>query len=164
MQKAGKNDTALIRISKCMTFAHRMNIMKAFIESQFGYYPLVWTFCRRQNNARINHIHERTLRAGYNDEISPFEELLQRGKSETMHRRNIKIFAAELCKIKNGILNDIMTQLTCKRNSVGYSNCSQTEFSLPLVKSVNCGLKALRYFGPKIRNILPSDIKNSSTL
>ena len=121
-------------------------------------------FCGRQTNARINHIHERALRAVYNDEISPFEELLGRDKSETIHRRNIKILAAELFKIKNGLSNDIMAQLICKRNSVGYSLRSQTDFSLPRVKSINYGLKALQYFGPKIRNILPSGIKNSRTL
>ena len=51
-----------------------------------------------------------------------------------------------------------------KRNSVGYNLLSRTVFSLPQVKSINFGLKALRYFGPKIWNILPSDIKNSGTL
>ena len=57
-----------------------------------------------------------------------------------------------------------MTQLICKRNSLGYSLRSQTDLSLPWVKSVNYGLKALQYFGPKIWNILLSDIKNSRTL
>ena len=56
-KKAGKKLTTLIRISKFMTFAQRRNIMKAFIESQFAYCPLVWVFCGRQTNARINHIH-----------------------------------------------------------------------------------------------------------
>ena len=147
-----------------MTFAQRRNIMKAFIESQFGYCPLVWMFCGRETNARINHIHERAPRAVCNDEISPFEELLERDKSESIHRRNIEILAAELFKIKNGLSNDIMAQLICKRNSVGYSLYSQKDFSLPQVKSVNYGLKALRYFRPKISNILPSDIENSRTL
>ena len=50
-----------------------------------------------------------------------------------------------------------MAQLIRKRNCVGYSLRSQTDFSLPQVKSVNYGLKALRYFGPKMWNILPSD-------
>ena len=162
-KKAGKKLTALIRISKFMTFGQRRNIMKAFIESQFGYCPLVWMFCGRQTNARINHIHERALRAVYNDEISPFEELLGRDKSETIHRRNIKILAAELFKIKNDLLNDTTTQLICKRNNVGYGLRSQADLSLPQVKSVNYSLKALRYFRPKIWNILPNDIKNSRT-
>ena len=86
-------------------------------------------FCGRQTNARINHIHERALRAVYNDEITPFEELLGRDKSETINRRNIKILAEELFKIENGFSNDIMAQLICKRNSVGYSLRSQTNFS-----------------------------------
>ena len=96
--------------------------------------------------------------------ISPFDELRGRDKSETIHGRNIKISAAELFKIKNGLSIDIMAQLICKRNSVGYTLRSQTDFSLPQVKAVNYDLKALRYFGPKIWNILPNDIKNSRTL
>ena len=32
------------------------------------------------------------------------------------------------------------------------------------MKSVDYGLKALRYFGPKMWNVLPSDIKNCRTL
>ena len=107
-KKAGKKFTALIRISKFMTFGQRRNIMKAFIESQFGYCPLVWMFCGRKTNARINHIHEKALRVVYNDELSTSEELLGRDKSETIHRRNIKILAAELFKITNGLSNDIM--------------------------------------------------------
>ena len=39
-----------------------------------------------------------------------------------------------------------MTQLICKRNSADYSLRLQTAFSLPEVKSVNYGVKALRYF------------------
>ena len=43
-------------------------------------------------------------------------------------------------------------------------NDFKKDFSLPQVKSVNYGLKALRYFGLKIWTILPSDIKNTRTL
>ena len=111
--------------------------MKAFIECQLGHCSLVWMFCVRQANAGINHIYERALRAVFEYKISPFEELLGRDKSETIHQRYIKILAAELFKIKNGLSNDIMHQLICKRNSVGYSLRSQTDFSLPQVKSVN---------------------------
>ena len=120
-KKPGKKLTALIRISNFMTFVQRRGIMKVFIEFQFGYFPHVWMFYGRQTNARTNYIHERTLKAVFNDEISPFEELLGRDKSETIHRRNIKVLAADLFKIKNGFSNEIMAQLICKRNNVGYS-------------------------------------------
>ena len=61
-KKAGKKLTALIRISKFMTFGQRRVIMKALIESQFGYFPPACMFYGRQTNARINHIYERALR------------------------------------------------------------------------------------------------------
>lgn len=96
--------------------------------------------CLRKTNARINHIHERTLRSVYNDVISPFEKLLGKDKSETIDEKNIKILSAELFKTKNNLLNDILTQLICKRNYVGYNLLSQTDFSLPLGKSVNYSL------------------------
>ena len=99
-KKAGKKLTAFNRISKFMTFAQKRNIMKAFIESQLGYCPLVLMFCGRKSNARINHVHERAVRAVYNDEVGPFEELLGRDKSETIHRKNIKILAADYLKLK----------------------------------------------------------------
>lgn len=83
--KAGKKRSTIIRISKLMTFSQRGNIMKTLIESQFGYCSLFGMFCGRQSNARINHIHDRALRVVCNDEISSFEELLGKDKSETMH-------------------------------------------------------------------------------
>ena len=40
--------------------------MKAFIESQFGYCPLVWIFHGNRNlNNTMNNIQERVLRLGY---------------------------------------------------------------------------------------------------
>ena len=45
-----------------------------------------------------------------------------------------------------------------------YNLRSQTDFQLGSVKTVNCGLRALRYLGPKIWNIVPFEIKNSETL
>ena len=43
----------------------------------------------------------RALKAVYNDELSPLEELLRKGKSKTIYQRNIKILAAKLFKIKS---------------------------------------------------------------
>ena len=40
----------------------------------------------------------------------------------------------------------------------------QTDFQLGSVKTVNCGLRALKYLGPRIWNIVPFKIKNSETL
>ena len=66
-EKAGKKLSALTRICKFMSLERRRTLMKSFIESQFGYCPLVWMFCGRKSNNRVNHLHERALRIVYND-------------------------------------------------------------------------------------------------
>ena len=74
--------------------------MKTFIESQFGYCPLIWMFHGRIVNKRIKHLHERALRITYKDYISSFEDLLKRDKSVTIHHKNIQSLAIELFKVK----------------------------------------------------------------
>ena len=70
--KVGKKINALCLISSSMSLGKRKTLMKAFIESQFNYCPLMWMLrCRTLNN-KINHIHERALRVVHSDYNSSF--------------------------------------------------------------------------------------------
>ena len=69
-KKASNKLHAVARVYHYMSTDKKRLIMKAFIESQFGYCPLVWMFCSRTMNARINRIHVRALRIVYNDLVS----------------------------------------------------------------------------------------------
>ena len=60
-QKASQKLNALKRIAPYMETSKLRIIMKAFIESQFNYCPLIWMFHSRTVNNRINRIHERAL-------------------------------------------------------------------------------------------------------
>ena len=60
--KASKKLHALGRIATFMLFNKRRTQMKAFIENQLNYCPLMWMFHSRTMNNKINRIHERTLR------------------------------------------------------------------------------------------------------
>ena len=75
--KAGRKLTVLNRLVKLLNLKKRRLLMKAFIESQFNYCPLIWMFHSRTLNSKINKLHERSLRLVYNDETSSFEELLK---------------------------------------------------------------------------------------
>ena len=63
--------------------------MKAFIESQFSYCPLVWMFSSRKMNKRINFIHEMSLRIVYDDYDTTLEDLLKKDNSVSIHHRNV---------------------------------------------------------------------------
>ena len=61
-----------------VTVNKRRIIMRAFIQSQFGYCSLVWMFHNRKLNNRINKIHGKSLRVVYDEKVSTFSELLQK--------------------------------------------------------------------------------------
>ena len=67
--KANRKLSALTRVAKFLPFKQRSILFKAFIESQFKYFPFVWIFNGRQINDKINKLHERALRIVYNDTI-----------------------------------------------------------------------------------------------
>ena len=76
--KMSKKLHALGRIATLRSFNKRRTLMKAFIESQFNYCPLIWMFHSRTMNNTVNRIHERALRLVYSDHVSPFDELLKK--------------------------------------------------------------------------------------
>ena len=139
---------ALIRVSPCMNIIKRRTITNAFITSQFGYCPLVWMFHSRKLNNRINKIHERALRIVYNDDLSSFDELLNRDSSFTIHSRNIQAIAIELYKVVNGLSPEIMNQVFPLKDIL--LHCSRFPFKTSNVKPVSYGMETLGFMGPKI--------------
>ena len=86
-------------------------IFNALIKSQFSYCPLVWMFCSRQTNNKINKIQERDLRIVLNDHISDFETMLRNMNDITIHHRNIQTLMIELFKIKYDLASPIMNSI-----------------------------------------------------
>ena len=97
-----------MRVCKYMNQDKLQLLMKAFIESQFSYCPLIWMFHSRILNNRINKVHERTLRLVYNDQGSSFEQLLQRNNSFSIHDRNLQKLATEMYKVKHNLSPSFM--------------------------------------------------------
>ena len=80
---------------------------------------------RRVNN-KINHLHERSLRIVYKDNYSSYVDLLAKGKSFTIHQRNIQSLAIELFKVKRNLSNVIMCNIF-KTRTLTYNLRSQTD-------------------------------------
>ena len=49
--------------------------MRAFVNSQFNYCPLIWMFHNRTLNNKVNKLHERALRLVYKNDDLSFQEL-----------------------------------------------------------------------------------------
>ena len=135
--------------------------MNAFIESQFLNYPLLWMFCSRNINDKINHIHERALQLVYLDYTSSFEELLRKDNSVTIHQGNIQLLAIEMFKVVKALGPEIIRSLFDR----DYDTRSKRSFIRPSVHSKFNGINSIRYFGPVVwDDMLPDKYKSIHTV
>ena len=145
-----------------MTKYKLRTIVNAFFSSQFAYCPLIWMFHNRTLNNRINKLQERALRLVHNDNTSSFYELLQKDNSLIIHHRNTKKLALKMYRVKHRIAPKIMCELFNEAN-VRYDLRQDVSFRSYNVKTVLYGTETLTYHGPKIWNLVPSDIRDCAT-
>ena len=168
-KKAGKKLNALSRLCNLLSFDKRRNLVKAFVMSQFSFSPLVSMFQDRNLNSKIDALHYRALKIVYRDNELSFKEMLKKDNSVTIHHKNIHFLAIEMYKVKQGIAPPFMSDIFKLReipiNSVIGGLRYQSEFyNYDNPRSIYNGIQTLRSFGPKIWNILPDNIKNSSNI
>ena len=107
--------------------------MKAFILSQFNYCPLVWMFCDRTLNNKINRIHERALRITYKDITSDYDTMLLRDNAVPIHIRNLQLLMTEVYKTKWELNPSFMKEIFVeKRSPYGLRSCH--DLLLPKVR------------------------------
>ena len=163
-KKASNKLHALARVCKFMGQHKRRVIMKAFIESQFGYCPLIWIFHgNRTLNNVMNRIQERALRLVYYDETSSYEELLSKDGSFTIHDRNLQKLAIEIYKFHNCLGPDILNDIF-KIKTHNYDVRNDTIFESRKVNSVYNGTETVSYRVQKTWNIIPDHIKTLPTV
>ena len=162
-KKASLKLHALARIARFMNTDKLKVLMKAFIQSQFGYCQLTWMFHGRILNNKINRLHERALRLVYKDNFLTFEQLLSIDNSFTVHHRNVQNLAIELYKVQNDLSPNFMKSIfkitTCRYDLRGASS-----FETNNIRTVYYGSETLSFRGPQIWKIVPEDIKNSTNL
>ena len=125
--------------------------MKVFIDSQFGYCPLMWMFCDRTLNNRINQLHERTLHLVYKDATVSFDELLIEDKSFSIQHRNLQKLATKMYNVINNISPSFMrTIFPLATNPNGLRN--ENTFKSSNIHPVDYGSETLEY---KRSNIHP---------
>jgi hypothetical protein len=155
--------SALTRLARILPFEQKRIVMNAFIESQFtnSSYPLIWMFCTKDLNNKINSVHKRALRQVYLDFTSSFEDLLDKDNSVTVHQRNIQLVAIEMFKATKELGPKIVQDLF-KFNENSKSN---RIFSRPNVENKTTGENTIRHFGPIVWDeMLPNEFKIVETL
>ena len=75
-KKAARQLNALSRIAKYLDMKSKKLIFNSFIVSNFNYCPLLWHFCGKGNNNKLEQIQERSLRTLLSDTNPDYESLL----------------------------------------------------------------------------------------
>ena len=163
-KKANCKVCGLARVTSGMSLSKKRTLMNAFFNSQFNYCPLIWMCHSRENNNKINRLHERCLRIIYNDKRSSFNALLEKDGSVSIHERNIKILATEMFKVSKNLAPPQMHEIFKLKDQPQYNLRYNSLFSRPLVKSVYKGTERLSFLGPKIWGILPDTSKDLPNL
>ena len=101
-KKASQKLNTLARIFFMDLFKCQV-IMKEYINSQFGYSPLVWMIHSPSINNEINCIHEHSLKIGYKNKFSYLENLLEKDMAVKIHVGNLQVLVKEMFKLKNSI-------------------------------------------------------------
>ena len=83
--------------------------------SNFSYCPLIWLFCSKGANNESNRTHILALRALYGDYESTFEELLDKDKSMTIHKKNLQKLMVEIYKTINHLNPAYMWEFFIKK-------------------------------------------------
>ena len=110
--------------------------MNAFFNLQFNYRPVIWICHSRENNNKINRLHERCLIIIYNDKRSSFNALLEKDGSVSIHEGNIKILATRMFKLNRNLAPPQMHDIFKLKGQPQYNLRYNSLFSRPLVKSV----------------------------
>ena len=159
--KASKKIQALARIFPYIPETQKRLLMDAYFMSQFGYCTLVWMNHSRTFNKRINRLHKRALSLVHNNFSSSFSELQKLSeevKSVTIHHRNLQTLAHEIFKVKNKMAPEILTEIFTQKES-NYSLRNSTALQGRSIKTAMYGSETISSLEPKIRDILPTELK-----
>ena len=120
-------------------------------------------FCTKHSIGRINSIHERCLRLIQQNYISDFEVFLENSNEKPVHQKCMELLMIEFHKYLNDLSPDIMSDIfKLKENTYNLRNFHIFECQNPRTKTF--GLDSVAYRASQLWNIVPEEIRNSTSL
>ena len=161
--RASLQINALKRVGKYLDMAGKLKIYKAFIRSNFSYCPLVWIFCGKSNLVKLEKLQERALRFVYNDFVTPKNELLIKADMLPLSIYRLKFLATEVFKSVNDLNPQFIVNMFEHRPTT-YNLRDANLLHQPKFKTFKFGYRSFRYYGAKLWNSLPAQLKRHTRL
>ena len=152
---------ALRRIRKYLTLDKAKLLGNAFIDSQFNYAPLIWTFCHKATYLKMQKIHHKSLKVIYQSDAS-YDDLLQLSNS-VFHQRHLPFLSTEIYK-STGTLSPQFMWSYFKYRKVPYNMRRDPVLFIPPARSTIYGTNSVDFLGSLIWNGLPNIVKFSRSI
>ena len=162
-KKASRQINALVRLSKMLDYDVKINIFMSFIKSIFNYCPVTWMFTRSGNIRKLDRLQHRALRFVYNDFDASYSDLLLRSNTMSVTVYLKYVLSIEVFKCINNLSPDYLCNMfTVKDNK--YDMRDNSRLIQSRFKSIRYGYNSFKYYGAKVWNELPPDVKSCTTL
>ena len=140
-----------------------MKLRNTVIISSFNYCPLVWMFCGKDANHKINSTHKRALRILHNDYDSSLDKLLKRNDTVAIHIKNLQNLMLEIYKSMNHLNPSYIWHLH-ERKETQYDLRTKHLCKLPITNTIKFGMESLSFRGSLLWNSLNDEIKELPTV
>ena len=136
---------------------------KSFIQSNISYCPVSWLFCGRKNSNKFEKLQERALRIDFNDFSSSYEFLCERAKNLPLSFYRLRFLGIGVYKCIKETNPTYLNDLFCAQTS-DYQLRDSSRLIQPKFNTFKFGFKSFKYFGAKLWDVLPVDLKQSESL
>ena len=126
--------------------------------STFDYCPAVWMFCGKANSDRLEKLNERALRIVYNDYVSSYDCLLEKSNVLSLSMLRLKYMIIEVYRCVNRLNPEYMNNMFTIKDT-NYSMRDGSIVVQPKFNNTTFGYRSFSYYGAKLWNAIPSDLK-----
>ena len=155
--KAAKQINALRRLSSFLNIDTKLAIFDSFIKANFNYGPYVYHFTGKNEARMLEKVHERALRAVYNDLTTPYVQFLDKHNKMSLYNQRVKSVIQIIFKIIHGDAPPLSAEFFTFID-VPYSMRDKM-LHQDMYKTCTYGFNSLRIAGASLWNKLPSNMK-----
>ena len=135
---------ALRTIRKFLTLEQAKLLVNSFVNTQFGYAPLIWMFTSKSSMPKVNKIYRRTLRVVYDDYNGTYEEFRASHNEISIRQKHLKHLAIEVYKSLTNLNPEFMWPFF-KKKSIPYNLRNGNICILPPARSSHCGINSVQF-------------------
>ena len=160
---ANNKTNALLRIRNYVDTEKARALCYAYTLSTFNYCPLIWMFCNKTSNKKLEQTHKRALRTVFQRYDLSLEDLLSLDGSVKIHTKNLRCLMIEIYKCLNNLNPEFMWNIfNLNENPQNLSR--QNNLILPPTNTKTYGTYGFLFRTAYIWNNLPNYNKNVESL